>query len=103
MKENKDTNKLTKLRSLLRHMMILIPYYDEGGKKEETEFVFDQVCNIVFDNDMFLSIWDESILRQLTRTFETISPNKKLYFEELAIIKERDETVGLINDFFFSR
>ena len=69
MQENSSKkNLIKKLKSLLRQMMILVPNYDKGEMKEETEHLFNQICSIVFNNNMFLSIWDEAVLRKLMRT-----------------------------------
>ena len=100
MEENDFINLLMRLKKLLREVSLLLsPQRDE--RKTELDECFNNVCQILFANDFYQNLWDESVLLQLERLFQFKRPSEKVYGQQLKVIAERTMIVKQINDLFF--
>lgn len=102
MQDNGYINKLKRLKKILRETLILLPVFQKEGRKEEAGDYFNRCCKLLFTDDFYENIWDESILLQLQELFRFRTPNQEKYGEKLVTIGRRMETVQQINDLFFS-
>ncbi len=100
MEENDFTNLLMRLKKVLREASLLLSS-QRDEKKAELDECFNNACQILFDNDFYQNLWDESVLLQLDRLFQVKRPSEKVYGQQLKVIAERTMTVKQINDLFF--
>jgi ribonuclease HIII len=66
----------------------------------EREGLYQDICRLLFDAQLYVSIWSESTLNHLQRLFETEKP-AELFQVELEEIQRRTIAVREINDCFF--
>ena len=102
MKENEVVHKLKRIRDELNRAMLLLPLYERAEKEDEMDHSFNRLCSLLFRHRLYPEIWDEGVLLQLERLFQSISPNKSRWGEHLQRIGERTRLVKQVNDFFFS-
>jgi len=100
MEENDSTNLLTRLKKVLREASLLLSF-QKDDKKAEWDECSNKACQILFDNDFYQNLWDESVLLQLDRLFQVKRPSEKVYGQQLKVIAERTMTVKQINDLLF--
>jgi hypothetical protein len=86
------------LDRLLIRLQLLDPPYRES---EEGKQLYQQICKLVFEDQIYLRIWSEPTLNQLDHLFQLERPGNKLFDVELQEIRERTIAVNKINDFFF--
>jgi ribonuclease HIII len=101
MEANDYTNLLMRLTKILREALLLLPSFQIDEKEAEFDEYFNNTCQILFTNDFYKNLWDESVLLQLDRVFQVKRPLEKVYGQQLETITERVMTVKRINDFFF--
>lgn len=94
--------RLRRLKGLLREALLLISSVEGSQHAQRLNQLFQDICNIVFTDDFYLDLWDESALNQLSKFFETKAPNPKIYGQELILTKERKDFVQKINELFYS-
>jgi ribonuclease HIII len=100
MEESDFTNLLMRLKKVLREASLLLSF-QRDEKKAELDKCFNNACHILFDNDFYQNLWDESVLLQLDKFFQVKRPLEKIYGQRLKVIAERTMTVKGINDLFF--
>lgn len=100
--DNDFTNKLKRLKKILREALLLLPVFQKGEGKAELGDYFNRCCKLLFSDDFYESIWDEGVLFQLQKLFQFKTPHQKRYGEKLARIARRTAIVQQINDIFFS-
>ena len=101
MEENDFTNLLMRLKKVLREASLLLTSFQRDEKEAELDECFNNACQILFNNDFYQNLWDESVLLQLDRLFQVKRPSEKVYGKQLKVIAERTMTVKQINDLFF--
>jgi len=101
MEANDYTNLLMRLKKILREALLLLPSFQIDEKETEFDEYFNNACQILFTNDFYKNLWDESVLLQLDRVLQVKRPLEKLYGLQLETITERVITVKRINDLFF--
>jgi len=101
MEANDYTNLLMRLKKILREALLLLPSFQIDEKETEFDEYFNNACQILFTNDFYKNLWDESVLLQLDRLFQVKRPLEKVYRRQLEAITERVMTVKRINDLFF--
>ena len=101
MEQNDFTNLLMRLKKVLREASLLLTSFQRDQKEEELDEYFNNACQILFNNDFYQNLWDESVLLQLDRLFQVKRPLEKVYGQQLKVIVERTMTVKRINDLFF--
>jgi ribonuclease HIII len=100
MEENDFISLLTKLKKVLREASLLLSL-QRDEKRAELDECFNNVCHILFANDYYQNLWDESVLLQLDRLFQFKRPSEKVYGQHLKVIAGRTMIVKQINDLFF--
>jgi ribonuclease HIII len=100
MEEIDFTNLLMRLKKVLREASILLSF-QRDEKKAELDKCFNNACHILFDNDFYKNLWDESVLLQLDKLFQVKRPSEKVYGQQMKVIAERTMTVKRINDLCF--
>ncbi|MDD1753180.1 MAG: ribonuclease HIII [Methanotrichaceae archaeon] len=100
MEENDSTNLLTRLKKVLREASLLLSF-QKDDKKAEWDECFNKACQILFDNDFYQNLWDESVLLQLDKLFQVKRPSEKVYGQQLKVTAEHTITVKQINDLLF--
>jgi ribonuclease HIII len=101
MEENDFTTLLIRLKRVLREASLLLTAFQRDEKEAELDECFNEACQILFNNDFYQNLWDESVLLQLERLFHVKRPSEKVYGQQLKVIAERTMTVKRINDLFF--
>ena len=101
MEENDFTNLLMRLKRFLRESSLLLTSFQRDEKKAELDECFNNACQILFVNDFYQNLWDESVLLQLDKLFQAKRPSEKVYGQQMKVIAERTMTVKRINDLFF--
>lgn len=86
------------LDRLLTRLQLLDPPY---RKSEDGKQLFQQICELVFEDQLYLRIWSEPTLNQLDQLFQIETPGEDLFETELEEIRERTIAIKKINDFFF--
>jgi ribonuclease HIII len=86
---------LKRLKVLLRQRL-----YPE--KEIQTDDLFHEICRFLFDDNTYLSLWDEEVLNQTARLFEMKSPNPRVFAGQLDVLRRRTEFVRKANDLYFS-
>jgi ribonuclease HIII len=91
-------NEITRLDWLLSRIQLLDPPYQEsaGGKQ-----LYQEICKLVFEDQLYVRIWSEPTLNQLEQLFQTEKPNEELFKAELEEIRKRTIAVREVNDCFF--
>jgi len=89
-----------RLKKVLREASLLLSL-QRDEKKAELDECFNNICQILFANDFYQNLWDESVLLQLDRLFQFKRPLEKLYGQQLKVIAERTMIVKQINNLFF--
>lgn len=84
--EDEIANRLKSLSNILRETLLLVPEAHIRGKETKLNDLFGITCKLVFNDDLYLNIWDENILLQLERLFQVKTPNQEVYGNELKIL-----------------
>ena len=100
MEESDFTDLLMRLKRFLREASLLLSF-QRDEKKAELDECFNNACQILFVNDFYQNLWDESVLLQLDKLFQAKRPSEKVYGQQMKVIAERTMTVKRINDLFF--
>jgi ribonuclease HIII len=101
MEESDFTYLLMRLKRFLREASLLLMSFQRDEKKAELDECFNNACQILFVNDFYQNLWDESVLLQLDKLFQAKRPSEKVYGQQMKVIAERTMTVKRINDLFF--
>ncbi len=97
-----EIEKLRRLQGFL-HEALLLPSIQDGQEPPRLlNHLFQDICNVVFTDDYYLDLWDESVLSQLLIFFKIKPPNPKIYGEKLSLITERRDFVHKANEFIYS-
>jgi hypothetical protein len=88
---------IQRLDKLLTEIQLVDPPYEGSAGRED---LYQDICRLLFDAQLFQSIWSESTLNHLERLFENEKPSE-LFQAELEEIQRRATAVRDINDFFF--
>lgn len=83
---------------LLSRIQLLDPPYQESAEGRE---LYQEVCKLVFEDQLYVRIWSEPTLNQLEQLFQTEKPNEELFEAELEEIRKRMVAVTEVNDCFF--
>ena len=99
MDSEEQQGKIKKLESRLRELkeLQLMP-----TKVDKSSGIYDEVCEIVFDEDFYKYIWDERVLLQLHHLFAEKPPEVKVFGERASYLDERTRNVSIVNDLYFS-
>ena len=89
---------ITRLDWLLTQIQLLDPPYQES---EEGKQLYQEMCKLVFEDQLCVRIWSEPTLNQLDQLFQTEKPNEELFETELEEIRNRTIAAKEVNDFFF--
>ncbi len=91
-------NETARLDWLLSRTQLLDPPYQdsEGGKQ-----LYQEICKLVFEYQLYARLWSELILNQLELLFQIEKPDGELFDAELEEIHKRTTTVREVNDCFF--
>ena len=91
-------NEITRLDWLLSRIQLLDPPYQasEGGKQ-----LYQEICKLVFQDQLYVRLWSEPMLNQLEQIFQTENPEAELFEAELGEIRKRTIVVREVNDCFF--
>jgi len=89
---------ITRLDWLLTQIQLLDPPYQES---EEGKQLYQEMCKLVFEDQLCVRIWSEPTLNQLDQLFQTEKPNEELFETELEEIRKRTIAAKEVNDFFF--
>jgi len=100
MEENDFINLLMRLKKVLREASLLLSF-QRDEKEAELNECFNNACQILFANDFYQNLWDESVHLQLDRLFQFKRPSEKVYGQQMKVIADRTITVKQINDLFF--
>ena len=92
-------NKITRLDRLLSQIQLLNPPYKES---KEGEQLYQEICRLVFEDQLYVRLWSEPTLNQLEHLFQTEKPDEELFESELEEICKRTRTVKEVNDLFFA-
>jgi len=91
-------DQITRLDWLLSRIQLLDPPYQESIEGKE---LYQEICKLVFEDQLYLRIWSEPTLNQLEQLFQTEKPDEELFEAELEEIRKRTIAVTEINDCFF--
>jgi ribonuclease HIII len=91
-------DQITRLDWLISQIQLLDPPYQES--REGREF-YQEICDLVFENKLYVRIWSEPILNHLEQLFQTETPDKETFGTALDEIHQRTLKVKDINDCFF--
>ncbi len=91
-------DQITRLDWLLSRIQLLDPPYQGSAEGKE---LYQQICKLVFEDQLFLRIWSEPTLNQLEQLFQTERPDEELFGSELEDIRKRTIEVREVNDCFF--
>lgn len=97
-----DTRVIPRLKSLLHQVQLLMPHLGEPNPSSELQYMFKNVCKLVFDEGVYRELWDEHVLSQLNRLFEIKPPDLNMFGSQVTEIKKRSHQSRLANDFFFN-
>ena len=91
-------DEITRLEWLLSRIQLLDPPYQES---EQGKQLYQEMCKLVFEDQLYAPIWSEPTLNQLDQLFQTEKPGKDLFEAELEETHKRTIAVKEVNDFFF--
>src|SRR6266540_913141 len=91
-------NEITRLDWLLSRIQLLDPPYQES---EEGKQLYQEICKLVFEDQLYGRIWSEPILNQIEQLFQTEKLDEELFTVELEEIRKRTIAVREVNDCFF--
>lgn len=89
---------ITQLDRWLSRVQLLDPPYRDS---EEGKQVFQEICKLVFEEQLYASLWCEPTLNQLAYLFQTEKPDEELFGAELEELCKRTLEVQEVNNFFF--
>ena len=69
-------DQITRLDWLLSQIQLLDPPYKVS--REGREF-YQEICDLVFENKLYVRIWSEPILNHLEQLFQTQTPDKETF------------------------
>ena len=68
--------------------------------REGREF-YQEICDLVFEDKLYVRIWSEPILNHLEQLFQTETPDEETFGTVLEDIRQRTLEVRRVNDCFF--
>ena len=92
-------DEIKRLEWLLARIQLLDPPF-RGS--EEGKDLYQEICKLVFEDQLYVRLWSEPTLNQLEHLFQTEKPDEELFESELQEISTRTRTVKEVNDFFFA-
>jgi hypothetical protein len=69
-------DQITRLDWLISQIQLLDPPYQES--REGRRF-YQEICDLVFENKLYVRIWSEPILNHLEQLFQTQTPDKETF------------------------
>jgi len=91
-------DQIARLDWLLSRIQPLDPPYQGSAEGKE---LYQEICNRVLMDQLYVRIWSEPTLNQLEQLFQTEKPDEELFETELEEIRKRTIAVTEINDCFF--
>lgn len=91
-------DQISRLDRLLSQIQLLDPPYQESAEGKE---LYQEICQLVFEEQLYVRVWSEPTLNQLEQLFQTEKPDEELFGSELEDIRKRTIEVREINDCFF--
>ena len=91
-------DQISRLDRLLSQIQLLDPPYQESAEGKE---LYQEICKLVFEEELYVRVWSEPTLNQLEQLFQTEKPDEELFGSELEDIRKRTIEVREINDCFF--
>lgn len=91
-------DQIKRLERLLSRIQLLDPPY--RGSPEGKQ-LFQEICELVFEERLYRHLWSEPTLNQLGHFFQTEKPDEELFGAELEEIHKRATEVRQVNNFFF--
>jgi len=89
---------IAQLDRVLSQIQLLDPPHEESAERDE---LYQEICRLLFEDELYMRIWSESTLNQLQELFQTENPDEQLFETELEEIRRRTIAVKEINDCFF--
>src|SRR5437773_6318621 len=86
--------KLTQLEAKLRR-------YRLGDSPSDRESVLNEIYDAVLDQEIYGSLWDETILLGINELFQEDPPNEEVYGAAVRFLQDRQGRVRTINDVFY--
>ena len=90
-------DEITRLRWLLSRIQLLDPPYQES---EEGKQLYQEICKLVFEDQLHDCIWSEPILNGVEQLFDVEKLDRELFAAELGDIRKRTIAVKEVNDCF---
>jgi hypothetical protein len=88
---------IQRVDKLLTEMQLVdLPYQGSAARED----LYQDICRLLFDTQLYQEIWSEPTLNHLEQLFENEKPSE-LFQVELEEIQRRATAVRDINDFFF--
>ena len=97
-----EANTIPRLDTLLRKTQFLLPESDNDSSSLPFEEVYDEICELVFLENVPQFLWDEAILSQLTWLFTKRPPDMDTWGGYVDLLNLQQQKVCQVNDFFFS-
>ena len=92
-------DEIKRLDWLLSQIQLLDPPF-QGS--EEGKDLYQEICELVFEDKLYVRIWSEPILNHLEQLFQTEKPDKEIFGSELDEIHTTNTNSEKINDCFFA-
>ncbi len=86
-------NAIARLEWLLTRLEVLD---SPDRESEEKKQLYQEICKLVFEDQLYVRIWSEPTLNRLNQLFQTEKPGEQLFDAELEEIRKRT-----IADLFF--
>ena len=99
MDSKEQRSRIKKLESRLRELKELQLM---SAKVDKSSDIYNEICELVFDEDFYKYIWDEPVLLQLHHLFAEKPPEIRVFGERANYLEERTESVRIVNDLYFS-
>jgi ribonuclease HIII len=88
----------TRLDWLLNQIQLLDRPYQESSEGTE---IYQEICDLVFEDKLYARIWSEPILNHLEQLFQTETPDEETFGTALEDMRQQTVVVREINDCFF--
>jgi hypothetical protein len=92
-------DQIGRLERLLSRIQLLDPPYRDSPERKQ---LFQEICELVLEEQVYRHLWSEPTLNQLDQLFQTKTPDEELFGDELEKIRKRAREVREVNDFFFA-
>jgi ribonuclease HIII len=92
-------NAIARLEWLLTRLEVLD---SPDRESEEKKQLYQEICKLVFEDQLYVRIWSEPTLNRLNQLFQTEKPGEELFDAELEEIRKRTIAVKEVNNLFFS-